>query len=291
VFERKIIRSVLSSSVGNMLEWFEFTLYAYFADIIGQLFFPQYDPFLSKVFAFSTFALGIAARPIGALIFGYIGDKYSRKDTMTMTMMLMSIPTMIIGLLPTYAQIGLVAPLMLVILRILQGIALGGEFGSSCVYLYESVPEKSRGFFGSVSITGVGFGLALSSLSIFIIEQCFSKQQILDYAWRLPFIVSVMGSFLALYMRKNLLETEDFKKIKATNQISYNPIFEMVKHHKLTIFKLFTIFITSHTSFFVVFIYGKTMMIDHLGATHSTAGVYILFAILGYVAAHSTPHF
>jgi MHS family proline/betaine transporter-like MFS transporter len=285
MFTKQTIRSVLASSMGNMLEWFEFTLYAYFAGTIGQLFFPQHDPFFSKIYAFGAFAVGIASRPIGALIFGYIGDKYSRKDTMTMTMMLMSVPTMIIGLLPTYYQIGIIAPIALIILRIFQGIALGGEFGSSCVYLFESVPQKVRGFFGSVSITGAGLGLILSSLTISAIEHYFTNEEILSYAWRLPFIISVIGSLLALYMRKNLIETEDFKKIRSTNQISVNPISEMLKYHKLTILRLFTIFLTSHSSFFVVFIYGKTMMIDNLGVTRGTAGVYMLYTILGYTFA------
>ena len=130
------------------------------------------------IMTFATFAVGLAARPIGGIIFGYIGDKYSRKKMLTVTMLLMSIPTMCIGLLPTYSQIGILAPILLVFLRIVQGIALGGEFGASCVYLYESVPENKRGFYGTLALTGVGTGLVLSSLTILLVESFATQAQI-----------------------------------------------------------------------------------------------------------------
>src|SRR3990172_8999644 len=157
------IKSIISSSLGNVLEWYEYTLYAYFATVISALFFPQNNHFISMIMTFATFAVGLAARPIGGIIFGYIGDRYSRKKMLTFTMLLMSIPTMCIGFLPTYSQIGILAPLLLISLRIIQGVALGGEFGASCVYLYESVPQHKRGFFGSFALTGVGMGLVLSA--------------------------------------------------------------------------------------------------------------------------------
>ena len=165
-----IIKSTLSASVGNVIEWYEYTLYAYFATVISSLFFPVDNPYVSMMMTFATFAIGLAARPIGGIVFGYIGDNnYSRKKMLTITMLLMSISTMCIGLLPTYNEIGVIAPILLIILRILQGIALGGEFGGSCVYLFESVPQEKRGFFGSMALTGVGLGLVLSSCTIFIV--------------------------------------------------------------------------------------------------------------------------
>ena len=135
---------------------------------------------------------------------------------LTITMLLMSISTMCIGLLPTYNEIGVIAPILLIILRILQGIALGGEFGGSCVYLFESVPQEKRGFFGSMALTGVGLGLVLSSCTIFIVESLVTKEEIYSFAWRIPFFISILGSIMAFYMRKTLLETEDFLVIKKT---------------------------------------------------------------------------
>ena len=276
------IKSIISSSVGNVLEWYEYTLYAYFATVISTLFFPQDNHFIAMLMTFATFTVGLAARPIGGIIFGYIGDKFSRKKMLTVTMLLMSIPTMCIGLLPTYAEIGIFAPILLVTLRILQGIALGGEFGASCVYLYESVPENKRGFYGTLALTGVGTGLVLSAFTILMVESFISQEAIYAYAWRIPFFVSVIGSGLAFYMRLNLLESRDFEIARADNQLVRNPFMQMMKEHKLTLLRLFGIFLTTQVSFFVIFIFGKTMMIDFLHFDPRVAGKFNLLTVISY---------
>ncbi len=282
---QSVIKSLLSSSIGNVLEWYEYTLYAYFATVISKLFFPMENHYIAMLMTFSTFAIGLAARPIGGIIFGYMGDRYSRKQTLMITMLLMSVPTMGIGCLPTYAQIGLAAPILLILLRILQGVALGGEFGTSCVYLFESVPQNKRGFFGSIALTGVGLGLVLSSCTIFLVESFISEETVYAYAWRLPFFISVVGSMVAYYMRKNLLETNDFIIAKKNNTLVANPLKEMFKNHKATLLNLFAIFLTTQVSFFVVFIYGKTMMMDFLSFTSHEAGKFILFTVMSYTVA------
>jgi len=278
----KLIKSILSASLLNVLEWYEYTLYAYFATVISALFFPQNNHFIAMLLTFATFAVGLAARPIGGIIFGYIGDKISRKKMLTFTMLLMSIPTMCIGMLPTYTQIGIWAPLLLVSLRIIQGVALGGEFGASCVYLYESVPENKRGFYGTLALTGVGSGLVLSALTIVLIEWFITQEQIYAYAWRLPFFISVIGSWLAFYMRLNLLESNDFTTAKEQNNLVNNPFFYMLAHYKLKLLSLFGIFLTTQVSFFVIFIFGKTMMIDFLHFTPQRAGQFNLLTVVSY---------
>ncbi len=282
---KNIVKSILSSSVGNVIEWYEYTLYAYFAPVISSLFFPSDNPSVSLMLTFATFAIGLAARPLGGIIFGYIGDIHSRKKMLAITMLLMSIPTVCIGLLPTYSQIGIAAPIILVTLRILQGIALGGEFGASCVYLFESVPKEKRGFFGTLALTGVGLGLVLSSCTIFIVESIATEVQISAFAWRIPFFISVVGAMLGFYMRRHLLETEDFVIAQKAKKLISNPLKEMFLNHKTTLFRLFAIFLTTQVSFFIVFIFGKTMMIEYLGFTHHTAGKYNLFTVMSYTVA------
>ena len=277
-----VIRSTMSSLIGKTLEWYEYTLYAYFATVISSLFFPSHDQVVSMILTFSTFAVGLAARPIGGLIFGYIGDKFSRKNMLTLTMLLMTIPTLCIGLLPTYDQIGIWAPVILILLRIFQGLALGGEFGASCTYLYESVPMNKRGFFGTLALTGVGLGLVFSSCTIFLIESFFSVNEVYSYAWRIPFFISVLGAGLACYMRKSLVESSCFFEEKEAGNLVDNPLLELFKNHKLTILKLFGIFITTQVSFFVVFIFGKSMMIKFLGYDSQQAGAYNLFTVMSY---------
>jgi len=282
MFQNKILQSVVSSSIGNVLEWYEYALYAYFSSVISKLFFPTHDPFVSLILTFSTFAVGLAARPIGGVIFGYIGDRYSRKKMLTFTMLLMSIPTVCIGLLPSYETIGIAAPILLILLRITQGIALGGEFGASCVYLYESVPHNKRGFYGSMALTGVGAGLVLSACTILLVESFVSQEAIHSYAWRIPFFISVTGSLLAFYMRKNLVESPDFVAAKQLQELVKNPIMEMFRSHKATVLSLFAIFLTTQVSFFVVFIFGKTMMIDFLGYDSQRAGLFNLLTMVSY---------
>ncbi len=279
------VKSIISSSIGNALEWYEYTLYAYFAGVITKLFFPMDDHFVATILTFATFAIGLAARPIGGIIFGYMGDKYSRKQTMALTMLLMSVPTMFIGLLPTYQQIGISAPILLILLRIVQGVALGGEFGSSCVYLFESGPASKRGFLGALGNTGVGVGLVLSSCTIFLLESMVTQEALYSYAWRIPFFVSVIGSFIAYYMRKNLLETHDFILAQKTGNLISNPFMEMMRNYKTTLLRLFAIFLTTQVSFFVVFIYGKTMMMDHLNYGSYKAGKFGLFTVMSYTVA------
>jgi len=195
---------------------------------------------------------------------------------------MMSIPTLCIGFLPTYAEIGIAAPIVLVLLRIAQGIALGGEFGSSCVYLYESVSPNKRGFFGCLALTGVGIGLVLSALTIFIVESYVSKEQLYTVAWRIPFFISVVGGFIALYMRTHLLEPEEFIKAKTQEGLVKNPFMMMLATEKRNLLKLFAVFLTTQVSFFVVFIYGKTMMIDELGFSSQQAGKFNLITVFSY---------
>ncbi|MFN7662561.1 MAG: MFS transporter [Alphaproteobacteria bacterium] len=278
-------KSLLSSSIGNVLEWYEYTLYAYFATVISDLFFPAHNRSVSMMMTFGTFAVGLAARPIGGIIFGYIGDRYSRKKMLAITLLLMSIPTLCIGLLPTYATWGMAAPITLIALRIIQGVALGGEFGASCVYLFESVPPHRRGFFGSLALTGVGMGLVLSACTIWMLESWVSKETIYAYAWRLPFFISVVGAFIGFYMRRTLLETSDFVMVQKNNQVVHYPLVEMFKNHKKTLAHLFAIFLTTQTGFFIVFIFGKTMMIKFLNYSNQVAGKFNLLTVVSYTLA------
>ena len=181
-----------------------------------------------------------------------------------------------------YEKSGIAAPLLLITIRIIQGIALGGEFGASCVYLYESVPENKRGFFGSFALTGVGTGLVLSACTIYIVESWVTTETLYAYAWRIPFFVSVIGSFLAFYMRKNLLESPDFLTAKQQHNLSPNPLLELFRNHKTSLLSLFAIFLTTQISFFVVFIFGKTMMIDFLNYDSHTAGQFNLLTMVSY---------
>lgn len=278
------IKSILSSSISNIIAWYEYTLYAYFATVISDLFFPDTNRYLATMLTFAAFAVGLIARPIGGIIFGHLGDRYSRKKILTLTTVLMSVATLGIGVLPTYKQIGILAPICLVTLRITQEFALGGCFGLSCVYLYESVPTTNRGLLGCIAITGVGLGLILSSCTALMIEVFVAPETLYTFAWRIPFFISIVGALVGLYMHKHLVETADFV-VAECNVVATHPFIEMIKYHKLTLFRLFAVFISSQTSFFVVFIFGKTMMIRYLGYSNSMASKFNLLAVTSYTVA------
>jgi MHS family proline/betaine transporter-like MFS transporter len=286
LFSLRNIKSILSSSVSNIIAWYEYTLYAYFATVISDLFFPDVNRYIATVLTFATFAVGLIARPIGGIVFGYLSDRYSRKNILTLTTILMSAATLGIGILPTYKQIGVLAPICLVGLRILQEFALGGCFGLSCVYLYESVATDRRGLLGCMAVTGVGLGLILSGCTSLALEVFVSPKNIYAFAWRIPFLIGIVGALVGLYMHKSLVETVDFvaaggKRVAPKT----HPFIEMIKNYKMTLFRLFSIYITTQTSFFVVFIFGKTMMIRFLGYDNSTASKFNLLAVLSYTVA------
>jgi MHS family proline/betaine transporter-like MFS transporter len=159
------------------MEWYDYLLYAHFAKIISTLFFPMRNDFYSMMITLGVFAAGFLARPFGGYIFGLIGDNMGRKSALTASILLMAIPTALIGVLPSYQTIGIFAPLGIIIIRILQGISLGGEYSSSTTYLVESAPENKRAFFGSFSSFSLALGVLLSSLTVFVIEKIFSQEE------------------------------------------------------------------------------------------------------------------
>lgn len=201
---------IISCFSGNVLEWYEFAVFGYLTPYISQLFFPAKDPTTALLFTYGIFATGFVMRPLGAIITGYIGDRYGRKVSLTFSILLMTIPTTAIGLLPTYEQIGIFAPILILCCRLIQGISLGGEFSSSTIYLIENAPKNRRGFFGSWADMGSSTGMILATLTSIILTTLCSKEQILVWGWRLPFLFGIILGILGLIMRRQLNETPEF---------------------------------------------------------------------------------
>lgn len=196
---------IIASLIGNSLEWYDFFLYAVASSVVfGVLFFPEgTDPLLGTLGAFAGFAVGFAARPLGGIIFGHIGDRVSRKTSLVLTLIIMGLATTGMGLLPTYSQIGLAAPLLLVFLRILQGIAAGGEWGGAVLLISENSDSKRRGFLSAFSQGGISIGFVLSSL-VFFLVQLMPEHHFMAWGWRLPFLISLVLLFVGIWIRTNL---------------------------------------------------------------------------------------
>ena len=235
-------RAVTTAVLGQILEWYDFFLYGTAAALVfGKLFFPVgSDPLTGTIAAFGGFTVGFIARPVGGVLCGHIGDRYGRKTVMMLTLLTMGVATMCMGLLPTYQQIGIAAPIALVLLRILQGLAAGGEWSGSILMIHESAPASRRGALAAWSPSGAAFGFVLSTAA-FLLAQTLSPDDFLSWGWRVPFLCSVVLVVLGLWMRRSVEESADFVAVKATHRESRMPIVEVLRRcprQVLTVFGL-----------------------------------------------------
>ncbi|MEN9960008.1 MAG: hypothetical protein RL045_258 [Bacteroidota bacterium] len=217
---------ISASSVGTLIEWYDFYIFGSLATVLSTKFFPTDNPTAAFLNTLATFAAGFVVRPFGALVFGRLGDLIGRKYTFMVTLMLMGGATFAIGLIPSYATIGAWAPILVLTLRLLQGLALGGEYGGAATYVAEHAPAERRGFFTSWIQTTATLGLVISLAVIMATRASLSKEAFDDYGWRIPFLVSILMVLVSLLIRKNMEESPMFEKAKAEGKISKNPLKE-----------------------------------------------------------------
>jgi MFS family permease len=217
---------ILGSSLGTVFEWYDFYLYGLLATIITAQFFSGVNETTGFIFALAAFAAGFAVRPFGALVFGRIGDMVGRKNTFLVTMGIMGLSTFLVGLLPSYATIGVAAPLMLVGLRLLQGLALGGEYGGAATYVAEHAPDNKRGFYTSFIQTTATLGLFAALLVVIGVRYGVGEEAFKDWGWRIPFLVSAILLAVSLWIRMQLEESPAFTKMKAEGKVSKAPLTE-----------------------------------------------------------------
>jgi MFS family permease len=219
-------RVVTASSLGTVFEWYDFYLYGSLTAIIGAKFFAGFNPTTAFIFALLAFAAGFAVRPFGALIFGRLGDLVGRKYTFLITIVIMGLSTFLVGLLPTYASIGIAAPILLITLRLLQGLALGGEYGGAATYVAEHAPHGKRGYYTSWIQTTATLGFFLSLIVLLVCRHSLSKEAFADWGWRVPFLVSILLLAISVYIRLQLQESPLFQQMKAEGRGSKAPITE-----------------------------------------------------------------
>src|SRR6266700_3900955 len=200
-----IRRVILASFIGTAIEWYDFYLYGTAAALVfPKLFFPRFNPVAGTLASFATFGVAFFARPVGGIVFGHFGDRIGRKAMLILTLMIMGVATFLVGCLPTYRDAGIVATILLVILRFAQGFAVGGEWGGAVLMATEHSPAERRGFYGSWPQMGVPVGLLLSSLIFGLTTSSFSKQDFLGFAWRIPFLLSIIIVGVGLFIRLSI---------------------------------------------------------------------------------------
>ncbi|WBM38897.1 MFS transporter [Alcaligenes faecalis] len=228
---RQYVTAGLASMMGTTIEWYDFFLYGTAAALIfNKIFFPAFDPITGTLAAFATYSVGFFARPLGGFVFGHFGDKLGRKSMLLITLFLMGIPTILIGLIPSYESIGYWAAVLLVLMRFLQGIAVGGEWGGAVLMAVEHAPEGKKGFFGSLPQTGVAPGLILSSLAMGAVAS-LPEEDMLSWGWRLPFLASVALLLVGSWIRAKVAESPDFEQMSKKGKQVPIPALEVLRHY------------------------------------------------------------
>jgi len=229
--EAEIRKVALASAIGTTIEWYDFFLYNTFsALILNKLFFPSFDPLVGTMLAFTTALVGFIARPLSGIVFGHFGDRLGRKKMLILTLLIMGIGTFLIGLLPTYDAIGVWAPILLLVLRICQGVGVGGEWGGAVLMAVEHSPTGRRGFYGSWPQIGVPAGLALATGMVALLTQ-LPGDMFFQGWWRVAFLISLVLVIIGIYIRLKIMETPAFQRVQATQTVSSVPFLDLMRHH------------------------------------------------------------
>jgi metabolite-proton symporter len=280
------IKTVAAASfIGTTIEWYDFFLYGTAAALVfGDLFFPNAKPLIGTLLALSTYAVGFAARPIGGIVFGHFGDRVGRKSMLVISLLMMGTATFLIGCLPTYSSIGILAPILLVILRFTQGLGVGGEWGGAVLMSVEHAPKGRRGFYGSWPQMGVPAGLLLSTLVFLVVQNQTSDAAFASWGWRIPFLASAILVIVGLVIRLKLMESPAFERVKETNTEASKPIVDVVRKYPRNVFTAMGMRVGENGVFYLltvfVYVYGE----EELGLDKNTmlTGV-VIAAALGLI--------
>lgn len=279
--QNSVRRVVLASFIGTTIEWFDFFIYGTAAALVfGKLFFPTEDEFVGRMAAYGTFAIGFFARPVGGIVFGHFGDRLGRKTMLVTTLMLMGLATFFIGLLPTYESIGLAAPILLILLRLVQGFGVGGEWGGAVLMVVEHGHAGNRGLYGSCVQMGVPVGLLLAA-SVFGIFSLLPEEQFLAWGWRIPFLLGIVLLGIGMFIRLQIVESPLFAKAREEKGISKLPLFEVIKRHPRNVLLAMGARFAENACFYIFSVFVLSYAVDELGLPRPTVltGVWIAAAV------------
>lgn len=264
-------RALIASLTGSSIEWFDYFLYGTAAALVfNKLFFPNFDPVVGLMLAYLSFSLTFFIRPIGGVLFAHIGDRIGRKKTLVITLSLMGGATVLIGCLPTYEQIGIWAPILLILLRVVQGLGIGGEWGGALLLAYEYAPKERKGLFGSVPQVGVTIGMLLATMAISLMAM-LPEEAFLSWGWRVPFILSAGLVFLGLWIRHGLDETPEFKKAKESGNVAKMPLVETLRYHWKEVLIAAGLKVVETAPFYIFSTFVVSYAVNNLGYQKVTA--------------------
>jgi len=282
-------RVVTAGVIGNVLEWYDFAVYGFFAPILAAQFFPTGDRTTSLLAAFGTFAVGFLMRPVGAVLFGHIGDRYGRARALLLSIACMAIPTVLMGLLPTYATVGIAASIMMVALRMCQGLAVGGEFTASIVFLAEHAPAGRRGFVTSWAIFGATAGTMLGAAVGAAVSNALSPEALASWGWRAAFISGIAVAIVGVIVRRNMFDTPPETNGEA-------PLKQAFHQHGTAVLRVIGINLAPAATYYVLFVYAATWLAEEVGvarplALDLTTATILTFLIVVPIAARTSDVF
>jgi MFS transporter, MHS family, shikimate and dehydroshikimate transport protein len=276
--ESPIKRVAAASLIGTTIEWYDFYIYgAASATIVGALFFPGFSPLAGTLAAFSTFAVGFIARPLGGVFFGHFGDRIGRKKMLVFSLLLMGVATFAIGLLPTFDVIGVWAPIILVSLRFIQGFAVGGEWGGAVIMAVEHAPRNRRGFYGSWPQMGVPIGLLMST-GLFALFSAMPDDDFRTWGWRVPFLLSIVLVAIGLFIRLRVIETPVFEEIQKSGEVAKIPFVELMRSDAKNVLLAGGIYLGHGVLFYVLSVFTLSYATTELGMPRSTFFTGIMIA-------------
>jgi MFS transporter, MHS family, proline/betaine transporter len=272
-----------------VVEWYDFALYGYLAPITAGLFFPSSDPLVSLLNTYAVFALGFLTRPLGGLIFGHIGDRFGRRQLITLSVVMMAVPTFLTGMLPTYASVGILAPVLLTGLRLIQGISAGGEFSGSIILLVEHAPPNQRGLYGSIANFGAMIGALLGVGMGWLLTAFLPADVTYDWGWRIPFLTSIIIGALGLWIRLGIPDTPTYTRLKDSGTLEHHPLRAALRRHGWEMMLTAGLNWVVSAGYYVVFVWFVTDMTSVLGLPyHLALGVGTIGLLFGLIA---TPAF
>lgn len=274
-------RVVTAGVIGNVLEWYDFAVYGFFASVLAAQFFPSGNRTVSLLAAFGAFAVGFLMRPVGAALFGHIGDRYGRARALLLSIALMAVPTVAMGLLPTYASIGITASVAIVLLRMCQGMAVGGEFTASIVFLAEHAPPRRRGFFASWAMFGATFGTMLGAAVGAALSNALSPEALAAWGWRLAFVSGIAVAIVGVIVRRNMFDTPATHAAEA-------PLKRAFRDHRGAVLRVFGLNMAPAATYYILFVYAATWLAEQGGVARSVALDITTLSILTFLVVAPT---
>jgi MHS family proline/betaine transporter-like MFS transporter len=289
---RAIRRRVITAGVvGNVLEWYDFALFGVLAPVIAAHFFPSADPLAGLINSYAVFAIGFLARPLGGVIFGHIGDRFGRRQALVLSVVLMAVPTALMGLLPSYESVGILAPILLTLLRIVQGISTGGEFAGSIIFLVEQAPDHRRGLYGSIANFGAMIGGLLGVAVGWLMSEILSPDALQDWGWRVLFLSGILVGLFGVWARVGVPDTPIFAELAACQGLQPRPLRTALRHEWLQMAIGAGLNWSASVGYYVVFVWFVGNVSEIIGLPYQTAlGVGTFGLVAGLLATLAIGH-